>query len=276
MYHKGNNNANLDDTPTSSSLYNALPHIDSMKSAATEHAAARRTLLKIIARHGLQHHFSIHLVHKHFEIPEGRIMVYETVTGPNHPAFILCSPRAPEKCENLRGLYFRARPGGTMAAYEYTTELGEDLSSYTDFVSEFSTTVTGLGVQDVFALTAKKPESARFTEFEMPDLNSTVLVTNANWLPSSSVPPTSTDWITNCGPEGGIITLTDCTKTTSGSHYNFTCSRTRSGAHYQQKGVWVDDGKGGMEPQFFLNGVPVPRDSEPFAIISRASQMVTA
>lgn len=47
-------------------------------------------------------------------------MVYETVRGPNHPDFVLCSPRDPVKVANLRGLYYRVFPGDKMAAYEYT------------------------------------------------------------------------------------------------------------------------------------------------------------
>lgn len=213
-------------------------------------------------------------------------MVYETVRKPNHPDFILCSPRVPDRCENLHGLYFRACPDGTMAAYEYTTDPCEDLSDHTDFVAEFAAAVLRLGVQNVFALTAKKPETKRYTEFEMSDLSSTILVNNSTWLPGPGGNSTSTDWISSEGVDSqhtggngngdGIITLTDCTKTQSGGHYNFTCSRTRNGTHYQTKRTAWDDGKGGQQEQLTLDGEIIPIDSEPFAIISFARQMVQA
>lgn len=71
----------------------------------------------IIASHGLSQHFSVHLVHKYFDIPDDRVIVYETVEGKNYGGFILCSPRKPENCVGLRGLYFKAAPGGFMFAY---------------------------------------------------------------------------------------------------------------------------------------------------------------
>ncbi|KAF1828992.1 hypothetical protein BDW02DRAFT_455516, partial [Decorospora gaudefroyi] len=179
------NNVNLDETPLPASSYNELPHIDDMKDTASKHARAHAQLLGLIASHGLAQQFSIHLIHKHFDIPEGRVMVYETVRGPNHPDFVLCSSRKPEKVENLRGLYFRALSGGKMAAYEYTTESGEDMSEHADFVAKFAQTVLALGVQDVFALTAKKFHSGVLTEFEMSDVISTILVSNPTWLPSA-------------------------------------------------------------------------------------------
>ena len=78
------NNVNLDETPLPASSYNELPHIDDMKDTASRHAKAHAQLLGLIASHGLAQQFSIHLIHKHFNIPEGRVMVYETVRGPNH------------------------------------------------------------------------------------------------------------------------------------------------------------------------------------------------
>lgn len=77
-----------------------------MKHAALLYSNEQRGLLEIIAAHSVEDIFSIHLVHKHFDLPDNRVMVYETITGPNHPAFQISSPRQPKECENLRGLYF--------------------------------------------------------------------------------------------------------------------------------------------------------------------------
>lgn len=73
-----------------------------------------------------------------------------------------------------------------MVAYEYTTEPGEDLSAHADFISTFAQAVFDLGVQAVFALTAKKLDREVLTEFEMSDLLSTVLVNNPTWLSQDS------------------------------------------------------------------------------------------
>lgn len=265
-------NANLVEGPLPAASYNELPHIDYIRDAASKHAEAHAHLLGLISSRGLGHHFSIHLIHKHFDVPDGRVMVYETVHAPNHPDFILCAIRDPSKLrERLRGLYFRASGNGNMAAYEYTIDPGEDLSAYTDFVAEFAHAVIRLGVQNTFALTAKKlhcHDNGLLTEFEMSDLASTVLVsTDSTWLPQS----------VDAGDGGasvpGIVTL-KCLQTRAKGHYNVTCSATRSGKHYQQK-----QGKHSAEPdddELLLDGQALPKDSEAYAVMSHARALVEA
>ena len=134
--------------------------------------------------------FSVHLVHKHFDIPECRIMLYETVKGTTtHQDFVLSSPRA---------LCFKAAPGGNMVAYKFTTDPGADLSAHEDFVAAFANAAVDMGVQDVFALTAVSicPENTILTAFELAQALSTILVSDASWLPAGDVAgSTTTDWI---------------------------------------------------------------------------------
>ena len=299
MHHSGNslNNANLDEAPLAAASYNELPHIDDMRDTATKHAIAHAKLLGPITSQSLSQHFSVHFIHKHFNIPNDRVMVYETVHGSNHPDFILCSPRQPSNVKDLRGLYFRASEGGKMVAYEYTTDLCTDLSAHANFVAKFARVVLTLGVQDVFALTAKKLQGDALTELEMPDLISTVLVNNCTWLPSVAKSSTSTDWMASpdyssyAGTPGdsipGIVSL-KCTQTRSTSHYNVTCSRTKSGKHYQSKtpkpkptprpppGPTPAHEKTTTADKLFLDGQPLDEGSEPYAIIRHARARVEA
>lgn len=125
-------------------------------------------------------------------------MTYETIKSKSHKDFVLCSPREPQKYPNVRGLYFKAIPGESMVAYEFTTELGADLSAHEDFVAEFAWAVLQHGVQDIFALTALSicPQDKVLTEFEMGHVLSTVLVSDASWLPAQDIAAsTSTDWM---------------------------------------------------------------------------------
>ena len=78
--------AYLDHTPLPSAVYNSLPHIDDMKSAGLMHRKAMNALLGVITAHSVHDTFSIHLVHKHFDIPGGHVMAYETIHGNNLPA----------------------------------------------------------------------------------------------------------------------------------------------------------------------------------------------
>jgi len=200
-------------------------------------------------------------VHKHFDLEEGGVMIYETVRGPNHPDFILCSPRAPGRCED---------PMASTSGPIWTGVNRECSSAHADFVAEFVAAVLRLGVQDVFSLTAKKPETKRYTKFEMSDLSSTILVNNPTWLPGPH-------WISSEGVDPWYH-HSDCAKTQTGEHYHFTCSRTLGGIQiqYQQKSAVWDDGKSGQQEQLTLDGEVIPVDSEPFATISYARQMVEA
>ncbi|KAG5982643.1 hypothetical protein E4U55_001623 [Claviceps digitariae] len=276
------NNVRLRETPLPAAIYNQLPHISDMKEAAASHATAHAVLLGIIAAHGVTDIFSLHLVHKHFDIPEGRIMAYETIKSKSHQDFVLCCPRQPQKCPNARGLYFKAIPGESMIAYEFTTESGADLSAHEDFVAEFASTVLQHGVQDIFALTAMSvcPREKVLTEFEMGHVLSTILVSDATWLPAQDIAvSTSTDWMATPdyaqyanGSVPGIIQL-KCTKTRSGSHFNVTCSTTRTGRHL---GHAPDpfSGETPMDYRLSINGKVLEEGTEPHAIISHALQLV--
>ncbi|KAI6527704.1 hypothetical protein MCOR05_008693 [Pyricularia oryzae] len=285
-------NAKLIETPLASVDYNLLPHIDEMRDAAAQNARAHAILLGTIAAHGLSAIFSVHLVHRHFNIPEGHVMVYQKGKEPDHGEFILCSPRTPEATNKMRGLYFRALSDGNMAAYEFTTEPGQDLSAHEKFVEIFARTVVDLGVQDIFALTVVGIVDINrvLTEFEMVSILSTILVYNAAWLPDYDAErATSTDWVAsrdyaqklaqNSGGEvPGIITL-KCTKTRSNTHYNVTCSKTRGGSHYEQKPAVpqpeaMESGNG--HGNFYIGGKRVAEGSEGYAVMSMAMRMVEA
>ncbi|KAF2155857.1 hypothetical protein K461DRAFT_265341 [Myriangium duriaei CBS 260.36] len=259
------NNVNLDDTPLPASSYNQLPHIDDMSDVATQHCHAHVLLLKLITSHGLSDKFSVHLIHKHFDLLQGRVMVYESVQEKHLPDFTLCCPRRPEQVTDLRGLYFRATHDGKMAAYEYTTEPADDISAHADFVAAFAHTVLSLGVHNVFALTVQGTHQGLLTEFEMTDLQSTVLVDNAEVsLPvAADQTSTSTDWVANTRPDD-----------TSGSNnlgvVNMMCTSSRKHGHRQRL---VRDGEAG---ELLLNDYPLAKDSAVFAVIACARNMVKA
>lgn len=87
-----------------------------------------------------------------------------------------------------------------MVAYEFTTELGSrPICPLRIFVADFASAVLQHGVQDIFALTALSicPQDKVLTEeFEMGHVLSTVLVSDASWLPAQDIAAsTSTDWM---------------------------------------------------------------------------------
>jgi hypothetical protein len=127
----------LDQTPMPAEKYNALPHIVDAKELSSTQIGARNELLRLIASYGLEGIFSIHLVHKHFTIPDGRVMVYETVRGTRHADFQMSSPRLPSEYNNRKGLYFQAVKDGKLAGYEYKTDPLLDVSPHNKFLRRY-------------------------------------------------------------------------------------------------------------------------------------------
>lgn len=223
------NNARLHETHLPSAEYNRLPLIDKVKEADTKNEAAHTALLGIIYEHELENTFSLRLIHRRFDIPEGRIMVNKKISGRNpNEDFVLCSPRTPKHCPHTRGLYFKAIPGGDMVACEFTTEPGADLSAHKGFLAKFASAALEHGVQDLFGLTALSlfPTEVVLSEFAIAQIHSTVLLTT-NCLPppgpGNITPYTATEW-------AGFV------KTLFHIHRNVTCKNnglTIDGANIQ-------------------------------------------
>lgn len=167
--------------PLSSAEYNALPFADSAHDDITPEAttATREKLLKLISDNGLSDVFSVHLLHRHFDVPEAQVMVYVNVLGPSHPTYQILAPRKPKNTPNLQGRYFFAATDGSMKAYEYSSEPQPDINQYHSFCSLFWKEVTRLKAQEIFALGVRPYFSlTNATEIEISGANATVFVEN--------------------------------------------------------------------------------------------------
>lgn len=182
----------LNEFPITSAQYNSLPYVnDSHNSAmAPDGEEAKVALLKLIADHGLDDIFSLHLLHKHFDVAESKVMVYTTVSSPQHPPFEILSPRKLETVSSLNGKYFYTTSDGNMRAYEYTADAQPDIYQYTNFVSIFSQAIVKLGMQRVFALGVRPVSGLRdCSEVEIDFYQATVFIEDLD-LPDSF----QTDW----------------------------------------------------------------------------------
>ncbi|KFX94061.1 hypothetical protein V490_04540 [Pseudogymnoascus sp. VKM F-3557] len=291
----------LDESPLSAERYNSLPHIDDNKDVATMHESGRNKLLGLISSHKLEGVFSVHLVHKHFDLPENRVMVYEMIKGSaGNPDFQISCPRDPSTCENLHGVYFTAATGGRMVAYEYTTDPLVDISSHNDFFRQFSNLVMELGLQNVYALTLKYLKGPSLMhEFEMPDLGSTVLVPDSSWIPGAEG-SVSTDWgfSTATGDFSDAAVRSRCTVTRSNKHYEITkyepddseagdglgggivsltrCTETRSGKHHERPKRHAEGADGAKSDRLMINGELLLPGSTVFGIVTHARQLISA
>lgn len=171
-----------------------------------------------------------------------------------------------------------------MAVYEFTIALSVNLVDYTDLVKEFSDTAIRLGVQNIFALTAVSvcPKDKVLTEFEMAHVLSTVLVSDASWLPQDEiVTSTTTDWLATPdyaqygdGDVPGIIQL-KCLQTRSNRHVNVTCSQTRNGTHIGHA-PGPDANMPPTEGTIYIDGLAVAKGSEGDMIITSALEIINS
>ncbi|KAF3895174.1 hypothetical protein GTR04_5646 [Trichophyton interdigitale] len=194
-------------------VYNTLPRVNLAKVDEEEQkwAAARGALLQTISDYGLEDVFSLHLLHRHYDLPASHAMVYEQSPYPpsdDLPFFEICRPRCIHSLEAARKprgkFFFYRQDTETMSAYEHTTEIGPDITSpaYESFIDDFCRVLLKLKAENVFALSLSSPsENSRILyETEVPAYKATLRLEKADWVPDGF----NTDWISSTGEMGGV------------------------------------------------------------------------
>ena len=254
----------------SSAEYNTLPFVDTAHEDTTtkDAAAAREKLLKLISDHGLSDIFSVHLLHRHFDVPEAQVMVYVTVIGSNHPTYQVMAPRNPKDVPSLRGRYFFAAPDGSMKAYEYSSEAQPDITQHHSFCSSFWGEVTRLRMQNVFAL-GVRPFSAltNCTEIDIPDALATVFVENLDLAGSFE-----TDWTVPSKRWDGALPLNQARSGIRCKRSYKPRGRTKHSAMGPE--IWAKDEQG--NDVLDLEGHCLPSGCGAFNVLTNAMHYVSA
>ncbi|KAF3481643.1 CAAX prenyl protease 1 [Arthroderma uncinatum] len=229
----------VDESFLPAEIYNTIPHIDlrEIDNQEREQSSVRDALLKVIRDHGMEDIFSLHLLHRHYDLPSNHAMVYEQDSNPESlgvPFLEICSPRCLDNLDTLGELrgkfFFYRRDTATMSAYEFTTEVGPNITSpaYSNFIQDFTHQLLSLKMENVFALSISPPsEKARILyEIEIPRYCATFRVEKASWVPDGF----STDWAGLDGKSDGIYenagSLTRSKPPLKGKH-----GRRRAGQH---------------------------------------------
>jgi len=110
---------------------------------------------------------------------------------------------------------------------EFTTKGGADLSQYPAFALAFAKTILESGTSLVFGLVAKpKQLQENYTEFELPDLRSTIMVPDRVMPQTPDSEPISTNWVVGkVDPQPAD----QCIVTRSNTHHGMNCRATRGG-----------------------------------------------
>ena len=162
----------------SPSTYNGLPHILDVADVPKVNAEDLDELRKILSRHDVPTGVCIRLIHKHFNILDNEIVVFEDIDVPEHGAIRCMHPiPAPILAPKFRGLNYFVNNDSRLQSYEYTTTEAPDMSAHAAFLDEFCRFVVERGLQRKLGLKlGLGKETTSWTELEFPNKRATIMI----------------------------------------------------------------------------------------------------
>ncbi|KAF8523270.1 hypothetical protein BU17DRAFT_85956 [Hysterangium stoloniferum] len=209
--------------------YNSLPNVQEAHELSLDFIPARNQLLSIIDRFGLNNEFGVRLIHKHFDLMDGEVMVFRHVMVKDVCEAVVMGPLPIGEAGVIEGKNFLIDINSrALVPYEFTTNGGCDPSKYPDLVHALLEADVESDALHVFGLIAKpKQLTEAYTEFELPALKSTIMVP-ARMIPvdvNDGEVEISTNWI---GGDPKPEPVDGCTITRSNKHHGLNCRATRN------------------------------------------------
>ncbi|VBB79604.1 Putative protein of unknown function [Podospora comata] len=244
------------------SMYNQIPFIHHVTHVAETHADDLECLKVLLRKHNIPPSVCIKLIHIHFHLDEGEIMVFREFDMPQKEKVPFLGPMLPDATTEIYGCHYIVDDAGDLQAFEYTAiPGGVNLVEHPAFVAEFCATVVQRGIQRKFGLAIKSGIAARgyWTELDYPEKRATFL------LPSD-VPLPESDRIVRTTTKTQFSSDEDVTHI----HVEHTWG---TGKGSLPDGEPIVDGvttKGG----FFLTGIPVYPDTAFYGVVSAISVAV--
>ncbi len=130
--------------------YNTIPDFNENQAQLFDRVSRDTlvTLGEIFIKHGVASNFGVHLLHHHFPIPDGTIMLY------NYDDFDMeiCSITPLDQVSGMRvrGRNFRVNETGRFVAYEY--DIGDEFRPSHEFLVELSDHIIKNDLQDFLSL----------------------------------------------------------------------------------------------------------------------------
>jgi hypothetical protein len=180
-------------------MYNTLPTIAKVTGVAQNLHKEIAHLRAVIQRQDLQDTCSVRLIHKHFDLVEGEIMVFGAVPVAGLPGIMVMTPAKPDALPIIKGLHYYVGESGQLEPYKYTgSDAALDISKYPHFLEEFAALLVDRGVQGNLGLAvALKGKREAFQELEARERRSTLLIPAYVEMPpgySEARTPVITDW----------------------------------------------------------------------------------
>jgi hypothetical protein len=167
----------LNDTLISSSIYSSLPLIEEVQHVPSTNLSDLADLRALLTQHQVPLGISIRLIHKHYDVDDGEVMIFEDVAVPEYGSVKVMHPvKLPIK-SSLHGTHFFVDQKGSLQAYEYSRLPAPDLSDYQPFLRDFCRIVVERGLQMKYGLKLQyQPDKTGWMEFEFPSKRSTVMI----------------------------------------------------------------------------------------------------
>jgi len=210
--------------------YNNLPTVGEAHISAEGLTSVKQRLIDIVTRHGLADKFGIRLIHKHFDMNDGEVPVFRDIDVQGVCTAIFMGPVRDNNLGPVFGKNFLLDREGAVVPFEYTTSPCEAPSEYPGFVEEVAHELLMSNAAKHLGLCIHPKGSEEYTEFELPELRSTVMIPERLMPTDYGDAPLVTNWAAEIFP----APVDSCTQTRSGKHYG-NCLATRSGKHYARE-----------------------------------------
>jgi len=142
--------AMIDSSLLSANDYNEIPDMDENSSKLFDRVRPEilSSIAVIFAKNKISRNFGIHLLHRHFSIPDHTVMVYNS----DDPDVEICRITAVDDLAGLklRGRNFRVNKDGRFQAYEY--DIGVDFDFPNEFLMELAAYIIKHDLQNYIAL----------------------------------------------------------------------------------------------------------------------------
>jgi hypothetical protein len=204
----------------SPTAYNSLPTIQEVADVPSIYNKDRDDLRDLLQKHQVPDVVCVRLIHKHFDIVDGEIMVLREVQVQSQGTIQIMGPMNPQKSPKLRGLNYIVDDDGQFQSYEYTTSEGPDMENYGAFLKEFRQIIIERGLQTKWGLKIGVPQDKMgWIEFEFPEKRSTLAIPPGVELPSlENELSVTTDWRSDAGP---IMRCSHCNHCTHCKHWPY-------------------------------------------------------
>jgi hypothetical protein len=212
--------------------YNTLPTVDVADEHAKRLPSVMQKLCNLLQEYQLQNVFGVRLVHKHFDMLEDELPVFSCIPVADITPVIIMSPHSSFNLDQYTPKNFLVYDG-KLVPYEFSTSTSRvDITQYKPFIDRVINVITEENANHVFGLVAFPHDDSdnALSEFELPELRTTVMVPPSLLQPVGVTKEIPTNWTAPCESGPQAIAAAYCGyRSTGHARVSGYCQRRTSG-----------------------------------------------